>query len=62
MQVRPYDLSAESLPDGDYVVHIEDGVVTWGAAVSPDLIVVVTGGSPGFLVDDNGDYIYAEAP
>ena len=63
MKIRPHDLGDEGLPNGDYSVHIEDGVVSWGTASSPiddALVAESTDGDFSFVFDDEGNLIYTE--
>lgn len=63
MRVRPHQLSSEDLPDGDYAVHIEDGVVSWVAITPPapsDPVISITAGSPSLVFDSDGQIVYTE--
>jgi len=63
MRVRPHQLASEGLPDGDYSVHIEDGVVSWVAIPEPapsNFLIAVIAGSPSMVFDSDGQIVYAE--
>lgn len=65
MKVRPHQLAPEGLPDGDYSVHIERGVISWVAVEAPapdDLLTTIIAGVPSLVWDGDGELVYAEAP